>query len=1035
MADPLSAFAVACNILQIVEVGAKILTKAAEYHDAADGAPADHVRLHEVAESLKTLNIELAAKLPDTAHSAALPAAKELIAANERCLRLSDDFVELMNSLKIDGKPSMLQSLRMAIRSARYQDRVKSMRNSLSAARDNLNIALLVYLQQSGSSMHHDVLQTNRDTERRIISTVTASASSVKEDVEILVKQMENMSIKSLESVFAEFRSSHREFLNQLTQALKKSLESTQAGDTASGLEPNLQQDLSIRQKVMDGLYFPQIFDRRDAITPAHQETFEWIFRTEDRPQARWDSFSKWVGSDTNDGKIYWIHGKPGSGKSTLMRFLDERLDNQVDLLRRASNKEFQKVFCYLWGPGTPLQKSLAGLVRSILFQLLQHTADRIAQIIPRRVWEAAKIIRQGNMEWRIIEMIETVYQYVSSGGVGVFVLIDGLDEFEGTDDQQEQLLHFLLTLAKYPNVKLCVSSRPLNIFKDAFDGMPQLRVQDLTRDDIAHYINTQFSGNARFNQLQRQDPGFAGVLASTIISKADGVFLWVKLVVRELLKSARDGDDLEELFSQLESLPNDLGIYFQTLMDSIEARHRREASIMLQIALHQERRFETLFDLCLLDVSFIPDHERQVRTSYGIPGHSFKFSSREALYLRLESAIRRLNSRCLGLVECQFQPGVAETVHLQRRHGPGSDIPAADNGDASSVIASLIKWAASDGVDGAMKDVQTVELARIYNFKVNFLHRSFRDFLVTPEVQKSLHEYSGGPFNATAFLVYARLAQLMAIDMNKEQRTMAFGLASYIVCALSTPEIKHTRMCEEVARQLEPIVDKLAALLFEDEMVVSYWYLNRSLETYDDEESTFLTVAIDFDLVAYVVANMTPAAIQEKHGRPILDYILRGRFRSLMRNYKSFTIANTIPNVELVEVALTRGADPNQPCEGRSVWALFLQSVCEARLSPFYEIDEKFGGEAFAAREQCIQKTMVTAVWTMLRHGAHVVLPAGWLKPAAASLAEMKLRDREEFRLTSDLDVGDFLALLGPYYTHAQDELQECVALARSMA
>ncbi|KFA67611.1 hypothetical protein S40285_10875 [Stachybotrys chlorohalonatus IBT 40285] len=89
MGDPLSAFATACNILQIIEVGTKVLTKAAGYHNATDGALEEQRNLYGTAQSLKTLNLELEAKLTKPSEALVSPAAQELIAANDRCRQLS----------------------------------------------------------------------------------------------------------------------------------------------------------------------------------------------------------------------------------------------------------------------------------------------------------------------------------------------------------------------------------------------------------------------------------------------------------------------------------------------------------------------------------------------------------------------------------------------------------------------------------------------------------------------------------------------------------------------------------------------------------------------------------------------------------------------------------------------------------------------------------------------------------------------------------------------------------------------------------
>jgi ABC-type siderophore export system fused ATPase/permease subunit len=62
--------------------------------------------------------------------------------------------------------------------------------------------------------------------------------------------------------------------------------------------------------------------DRIESIPEAHASTFEWIFnappQSADTPS--WDSFPAWL--TQRDSSIYWITGKPGSGKSTLMKYL-----------------------------------------------------------------------------------------------------------------------------------------------------------------------------------------------------------------------------------------------------------------------------------------------------------------------------------------------------------------------------------------------------------------------------------------------------------------------------------------------------------------------------------------------------------------------------------------------------------------------------------------------------------------------------------------------------------------------------------------
>lgn len=65
----------------------------------------------------------------------------------------------------------------------------------------------------------------------------------------------------------------------------------------------------SLAQTVLDTLYFPVVQDREEGIPNAHKRTFEWIFKLE-------RDFVKFLKDQTG---CYWVTGKPGSGKSTLM--------------------------------------------------------------------------------------------------------------------------------------------------------------------------------------------------------------------------------------------------------------------------------------------------------------------------------------------------------------------------------------------------------------------------------------------------------------------------------------------------------------------------------------------------------------------------------------------------------------------------------------------------------------------------------------------------------------------------------------------
>lgn len=151
--EPLSAFSVACNVLQIVEVGTRVLKTAADYRSAADGAIAEHAELKNIAQSLLGLNADLHTTLAASNDKKTRSKAETLLmSANDQCLKLSTEFIKLLDRLKVDGtRHAMLEALRMSVKSLWYKDRLDSMGKGLAQARDNLNLAFLIYMKYTVS--------------------------------------------------------------------------------------------------------------------------------------------------------------------------------------------------------------------------------------------------------------------------------------------------------------------------------------------------------------------------------------------------------------------------------------------------------------------------------------------------------------------------------------------------------------------------------------------------------------------------------------------------------------------------------------------------------------------------------------------------------------------------------------------------------------------------------------------------------------------------------------------------------------------
>lgn len=679
------------------------------------------------------------------------------------------------------------------------------------------------------------------------------------------------------------------------------------------------------------------------------------------------------------------------------MRYLCNKLDKNLHFYPWGREDDVLKIDYFFWAPGTPLQKSFNGLLRALLLQLFLNNPDMIKAFVTPSIWNKASRASASHQDirWDSAELIRIVTAVVEAKLSYTFFLIDGLDEFEGTDQERDDFMNLIRKLSSFQHIKLCVSSRPWNIFLDAFERSPKLRLEDHTENDIYHYIDQELNAQRRFGMLREYDPSLAQRLIHLVTNRASGVFLWVRLVVYELVKALRDGDNIPQLLRRVEIIPKDLDAYFAQMMDSIEPRHHKEASTILQLALHQDPEFTMLRPLRLIDVMCIQDNSSSHLVEGASTSSTLDFTNLQKIYFHLDSTLRRINSRCLCLLECQYLEGSGASAY----------------GDTSE--------------EGPRKS--TNPIVQIFDWQVNFLHRSFRDILLVASNQRKLHEYSGGSLDGRVLLCDARLLQLEALVQSTLDYNLIIGLASYVISAIAVPELKKTRYCETVASRLKLVLDQVVQTASDDDMDVGPWYLTTSLRSYHRDGSSFLTVAIDFGLSAYVDANLSREVIQHKKGRPILDYILICLF--LFESFHS--IGNQLPDLELLRRTLELGADPNEITKYGTPWASFLVLLN-------YESNiEDYGNDKPG---RIAQEVLLKAVLVLLQHGADPVLPSVTISSRAVLLdwpgwrwedyTRKSAGDMDEMPLQL-LSVADYLAVLRPYYVLASELLEDCVALA----
>ncbi|KAG8525713.1 uncharacterized protein KY384_000473 [Bacidia gigantensis] len=342
------------------------------------------------------------------------------------------------------------------------------------------------------------------------------------------------------------------------------------------------------RKLLLESLWFEDIHSREERIVDAHRRTFEWIFE-QAGSVAPWSNFVEWLGSHA---RVYWINGKAGSGKSTLMRFLCNDTRTREFLKVWSAEKLLLTPKFYFWIGGTQLERSIEGLLRSLIWQILQEVPSIQSPFVkqaPIAAWT----------ERRLKEMLENLILQVQASHSLCF-FIDGLDEYTG---DQDALIDLIDTFARGTKAKFCLSSRPNRVFKETFGLHANLQLQDLTQKDILHYVldrlqnqltrSRQLTEEILLNHMRNEVSCWSATslssleeIAYDILVRAQGVFLWVVLAVKDQLCGLKNGDSQRQLRARLADLPNEVEKIYQRMLNQIELPYRKEASMFLQIAL-----------------------------------------------------------------------------------------------------------------------------------------------------------------------------------------------------------------------------------------------------------------------------------------------------------------------------------------------------------------------------------------------------------------------------------------------------------------
>jgi tetratricopeptide (TPR) repeat protein len=291
--------------------------------------------------------------------------------------------------------------------------------------------------------------------------------------------------------------------------------------------------------------------DHEEMTKRRHVGTGEWVLPV----------LQHWKEEET---ETLWFTGGPGCGKSLLA-------SNIIDTL--AKEKDEMVLWFYFRGDDTSQNSALAA-VKSFLLQLLNNNPQpEIAQHLQAIRDKYDQPTAGPDLFPDLLSAFTHCLSLLSSK---IFCILDGIDEMA----PKSQSFEFLQTLTNLDNARCILLSRP----EPRFSRLPGVR-HEITPStlsaDITAFVTAKVNASETLALVSQE---LRDTIVDTLSSRANGVFLWVALVLSSL-ESATTSD---AILSALSSLPTDLRGVYQKILDKLPQQEEAKRVLgLVTVATH----------------------------------------------------------------------------------------------------------------------------------------------------------------------------------------------------------------------------------------------------------------------------------------------------------------------------------------------------------------------------------------------------------------------------------------------------------------
>jgi len=562
---------------------------------------------------------------------------------------------------------------------------------------------------------------------------------------------------------------------------------------------------------------------------------------------------------------------------------------------------------------GVDKETSFKSLLASIL-EALSTSFTTLASLYATYFLDLKKRLKSGsgNSPWHerhLRKALELIGQSDAFGNVLLFV--DGLDECSG--DHRKQL-EFLVpwiqsTKGKRLAIRMCLSSRPLPEIGLRLSAFPECRIHEWTANDISAYVRDRLCQTRNSLALSNQKPHIhhkgtmVEHLTDAVIAKAQGVFLWVELVVNNLIVGIEEGFTNIELKECLNSLPPELEDLYARIFEQIPKDYMHDAMIYFKLALMRRR-------IGLLDFFLATRDPKEALARKTQSSYEDHLTMKDAC-TRAET---RIKSRCRGLLQ----------VTQSKKDKTASQYTPSETKDITPLVSVLGK-------------------------NVEFLHLSVRDYIASKPFATSpsfelgvdvafmacsvsllkllqpdqLFQFCfwADKMTKTAFK-FSPLMEYTEKNNYSESQFSGFGpieaLFAYAWFPANSPGSYQRRLLAELDRVCSLADKNWHSFFLESALENVYGEIHVTVSR-DCWNADIFCLCLAHGLDTYVKEEIEVYGykVEERTGRPLLHFF----FDLCYTHY-------TMPNLGILRLLLRRGSKPNEVFDQKTSWEYALLAI-----------------------------------------------------------------------------------------------------------